>query len=129
MGEGQCDLARPESDWTGDKQDDTAFCDDQSDHPTMCGGQGDAAMSGELNGAAQCGEGLLVLNGEYYELVEWAYRDAHAKGDTLVLMGKVFKVSYSDQAAKKIANKLEGKNNRIILNEKSYIVIVMTVDH
>ena len=143
MGEGQCDLARPENRWAGTTAIGEGQCDHGSsesewtDYTAMREVECDldkpvsAAMIRELTVEKKYGEGVLVLNGEYYELAEWTDmdEDAHTKGGTLVLMGKVFTVSYDEQAAKRAVNMLEGKNNRIIIDGKNYIVIDMTVDN
>jgi hypothetical protein len=47
----------------------------------------------------------------------------------LVILGKVFTVCYDDQAAGRADNILRGKNNRLMVDGRNYVVIQVTVDN
>ena len=68
------------------------------------------------------------MNNEYYKLVECTDSDKYTKSDTLLVLGKTFDViELGRQAANKKMHKIEGKNNVLVIDGKSYMAIVMTI--
>ena len=62
---------------------------------------------------------MLVLNGEYYKLVEWTDSDTYIKGDTLLLLGRTFNViELGGQAAKNDIHTIGGRIMCLLLTEK-----------